>query len=473
MGVINRIWSLLGPGILLAATSVGASHLVLSPRAGMLFGPTLLWLVLAAHVLKYPAFEFGPRYALATGDSLLTGYARVPGPRRWALVVFALFTALQGVGVTVAVTSITAAVLVVSVGHLSLAAWGTVVVTVSLFLLVVGRFSAMEVINKLMMATLAVVTVVAFLARPAPPAAWTHLVLPTLPEGAIVLAAAMVGWLPTGIDVSIWHSLWALKVRARWERNSPEPNGPERNGPERNGPERNGPGETVIDEAARRRARQRALLRGGLLDMRAGYGLSFVLALCFLVLGMWVSGVLGGGMVSMWKSQGLTHAAAAPPDGANVAVAISHAYGTVLGRWIIPAFLITAFFGMFSTTYVVMDGFPRALAETMRLLSPTRRKDPAFWSAPYWILLGVVWLSVVLILWLWPKPVALITAAALMSLAVSPLYYALNYYCVTRHVKDPALAPGRFLRVLALAGILFVLAASGVCFYFMAAKLMG
>jgi Mn2+/Fe2+ NRAMP family transporter len=454
MGVINRIWSLLGPGILLAATSVGASHLVLSPRAGMLFGPTLLWLVLAAHVLKYPAFEFGPRYALATGDSLLTGYARVPGPRRWALVVFALFTTLQGVGVAVAVTSITAAVLVVSVGYLSLAGWGTVVATVSLILLVVGRFSAMEVINKLMMATLAVVTVVAFMARPAPPSAWTYMVLPTLPEGAIVLAAAMVGWLPTGIDVSVWHSLWALKVRARWDRA---------------GAREASTDEASTDEAARKRAR----LRSGLLDMRAGYGLSFVLALCFLVLGMYVSGVLGGGVVSMWKSQGLPHAAAAPPDGANVAVAISHAYGTVLGRWIIPAFLITAFFGMFSTTYVVMDGFPRALAETLRLLSPTRRDDPTFWSAPYWALLGVVWLSVVLILWLWPKPVALITAAALMSLAVSPLYYALNYYCVTRHVKDPTLAPGRPLRALALAGILFVFAASVVCVYFMVGKILG
>lgn len=452
MGVIRRIWSLLGPGILLAATSIGASHLVLSPRAGMLYGPTLLWLVLAAHVLKYPAFEFGPRYALATGESLLSGYARVPGPRRWALVVFAVFTALQGIGVAVAVTSITAAVLVVSVGQLSLPAWGTVVVTVSLILLVVGRFSAMEVINKLMMAALAVVTVVTFLARPAPASAWTHVVLPTLPEGAIVLAAAMVGWLPTGIDVSVWHSLWALKVRARWDPSRPG-------------------GETKadsLDEASRRRAQ----LRGGLLDMRSGYALSLMLAVCFLVLGMYVSGVLGGGMVSMWKAQQLAHAAAAPPDGANVAVAISQAYGTVLGRWIIPLFMITAFFGMFSTTYVVMDGFPRALAETLRLLSPRRRDDPAFWSTPYWALLAVVWFSVVLILWLWPKPVALITAAALLSLVVSPLYYALNYYCVTRHVKDPQLAPGRGLRWLALGGILFVLAASCVCVYFMVTKLL-
>ena len=75
----------LGPGFLLAATSIGASHLVMSPKAGSLFGWQLLWLVTATHLFKYHAFEAGPRYAAATGESLIAGYLRVPGPRGWAL----------------------------------------------------------------------------------------------------------------------------------------------------------------------------------------------------------------------------------------------------------------------------------------------------------------------------------------------------------------------------------------------------
>lgn len=70
------------------------------------------------------------------------------------------------------------------------------------------------------------------------------------------------------------------------------------------------------------------------------------------------------------------------------------------------------------------------------------------------------------ILALWPKPILLTTTAALLSLAVSPFYYALNNYCVTRHVQDPSLAPGKPLRVLAVAGILFVICASAACVYF-------
>lgn len=43
------------------------------------------------------------------------------------------------------------------------------------------------------------------------PEAWRHLVVPALPPGSIVLAAAILSWMPTGIDVSVWHSLWTVE----------------------------------------------------------------------------------------------------------------------------------------------------------------------------------------------------------------------------------------------------------------------
>lgn len=390
---------------------------MLVPRAGLLYGPALLWLVLAAHLFKYPAFEFGPRYALATGESLLAGYDRVPGPRHWALYVFVVFTALQGVGVALAVTSITAAVLCVSLGGLSFEWWGVAVVTASATLLVIGRFRAMEVLNKLMMAALTLVTVVTFLASPPEPVEWTHLVRPVLPEGSIILVAALIGWLPTGIDVSIWHSLWALRTRERWLALGHQGDGA-------NGSEAAG---------------SKALMGRGVLDMRAGYLLSLVLAVCFLFLGT---------QIPMGSSRGV--------DGAQVAVAISEAYAGVLGPWIVPAFMLTAFFAMFSTTYVVMDGFPRALGEAFRLLVPSRRSGPE-WAAPYFGLLAVVWLSVSgILLVVGKRPILLTTLAASLSLFVSPLYCVLNHYCVTRLIPDPSLRPALWLRWLSLGGALFV-----------------
>lgn len=59
---INQLKSL-GPGLLWAGAAIGVSHLVQSTRAGANYGFALLWALLLANIFKYPAFEFGPRYA--------------------------------------------------------------------------------------------------------------------------------------------------------------------------------------------------------------------------------------------------------------------------------------------------------------------------------------------------------------------------------------------------------------------------
>ena len=67
----------LGPGLLFAGAAIGVSHLVQSTKAGAEFGFGLLWALLLVHLFKYPFFQFGPRYATATDESLLDGYKRL------------------------------------------------------------------------------------------------------------------------------------------------------------------------------------------------------------------------------------------------------------------------------------------------------------------------------------------------------------------------------------------------------------
>ena len=420
----RTFWSSLGPGVLLAATSIGASHLVLAPRAGMVHGGALLWVVLVAHLIKYPAFDIGPRYAMATGESLLAGYAKVPGPGRWPLVLFVLFTLAQGVGVAVAVVSIAASVLTVGfgpefpgwwidLGLSPLAFWGIAVATVAYVLLVVGRYPGMDLINRVMMLVLAGLTLVAFAMKPPPAEAFAHLVLPVLPAGSVVLAVALLGWMPTGIDVSIWHSMWAQEKRGRWAA-------------------------CAVDGKA-----DKAFLTGkAMVDLKVGYGLSIFLGIVFYLLGTYLT------------------SAGKPPDGAGVAAAISEVYVDILGGWAFPLFMLACFFAMFSTCYIVLDGFPRSLAEALRLLSPKRRDQPGPWGAPYWIFLTAILVIVVPILILVPKPMMLTKIAAIMGFAVAPLYYGLNVYCASRFIEDPELRPRRSLLVSGWVGAGLMAAAS-------------
>ena len=66
--------SKLGPGLLFAGAAIGVSHLVQSTRAGADYGWGLIWALLLINLFKYPFFQYGPRYAQATGETLLDGY---------------------------------------------------------------------------------------------------------------------------------------------------------------------------------------------------------------------------------------------------------------------------------------------------------------------------------------------------------------------------------------------------------------
>lgn len=418
----------LGPGLVVAATAIGASHLVLAPTAGALFGYALLWVIPFAHLFKYPAFECGPRFAVATGTSLLEGYAMVPGPRRWALWVFLAGTVVQGVTVLAGVLGVAAAVAAAVVPGLPIPAWSLLLGLAVAGLLRSGGFDGLSALSKWMLLVLAAMTLVAFAARLPGPGFWEGLVVPRVPVASALLLGALLGWMPTGIDVAVWHSMWALERREEWAARAA------RLGRRRGAPAPRPAGDSPSSGPADGAPSPRRVMTVGLTDMRLGYGLSFLLGAMFVALG-----------AEVLRPAGLV------PEGAEVAITLAHLYTEVLGSWILPLFLLAAFFGMFSTAYGVLDGFPRAFAATAGLLLERARERRA---ALYWgFLLGSLTLAVAETALL-PDPVVLVTVAAVISFLLSSLLFALNHYCVTRLVPDPALRPGRALRLWSLSGIL-------------------
>jgi Mn2+/Fe2+ NRAMP family transporter len=411
-GVDRVRW--LGPGFVVAATAIGASHLVLAPTAGALFGYGLLWVIPFAHVIKYPAFEFGPRYAIATGAPLLDGYARMPGPRGWALWLFLAGTVIQGVTVLAGVLGVAAAVAASAIPAIPIPVWSLILGLVIAGLLGSGGFDGLAGLSKWMLLILSVMTAFAFFARPPGAGFLTGLVTPDIPIASVVLLAAVLGWMPTGIDVAVWHSMWALERRDEWAKRAAE----------------RLPGVSAT----------LGTFRVGRLDMRLGYSLSLLLAVMFVALG-----------AEVLQPAGLV------PQGAEVALTIGRLYTESLGAWILPLFMVAAFFGMFSTAYGVLDGFPRAFTETLTRLFPDaegagRRLYWGFLCAS----LGLAVAETLLV----PDPVVLVSIAAVVSFLLAPLLYGLNHFCVTRLIEDPELRPGPALRTWSWLGIACVTAAT-------------
>ncbi len=415
----------IGPGLVMAATAIGASHLVLAPTAGALFGFALLWVIPFSHIFKYPAFEFGPRYAVATDQSLLDGYGRVPGPAGWALWVFLAGTVVQGVTVLAGVIGVAAAVVAAVVPGVPLSLLSAALGVAAAGLLWSGGFDGLSALSKYMLGVLAVMTVLAFVAVPPGPSAARGLFVPAVPAGSVVLLAAILGWMPTGIDVSVWHSMWALQRRVEWRERARRQSALS-------------PSDIEGDEASGGRT-----LGVGLLDLRIGYALSFLLGILFVVLGAQVLRPIG-----------------AVPQGAGVAITIARLYTDVLGGWAYPFFLLAAFFGMFSSTYGVLDGFPRAFSETVRRIRSTAVTAPSGRDRLYWgFMLTSLALAVAENVWV-RNPVTLVTIAAVASFLLAPILYALNYYCVTRLIPQPSLRPSAPLRLWAVIGIACMAAAT-------------
>jgi Mn2+/Fe2+ NRAMP family transporter len=83
--------ALLAPGLLVAATGVGAGDLISASLAGANVGPVVVWAALLGAVLKWTVNEGTIRWQLATGSSLLEGWWQRLGPvMGWAFLLYFL-----------------------------------------------------------------------------------------------------------------------------------------------------------------------------------------------------------------------------------------------------------------------------------------------------------------------------------------------------------------------------------------------
>src|SRR5690606_41738795 len=77
-GGLPARWNIIGPGLVVAATGVGAADMVATLVAGSRYGYGLLWAVVLGVILKIVLVEGAGRYTLSTGKTIFEG-RRSPG----------------------------------------------------------------------------------------------------------------------------------------------------------------------------------------------------------------------------------------------------------------------------------------------------------------------------------------------------------------------------------------------------------
>ena len=388
----------LGPGLLFAGAAIGVSHLVQSTKAGAEFGFGLLWALLLVHLFKYPFFQFGPRYAAATGETLLDGYKKLGKPvlAAYYIINFATMFTIQA-----AVTIVTAGIASQLFGFTNdLVVWSVIIICISLFILIIGKYKLLDNLMKYIIILLTISTVIAVsvaLFDTKESFNFTQI----LPSGTIEITflIAFLGWMPAPLDISVWHSLWTLEK----------------------------------DKSIHLKTKPNQAI----FDFNIGYLGALFLGVCFVVLGALV----------MYNS-GETFS----NNGGVFASQLINLYTKNLGSFFYIFIAIAAFTTMFSTTITTLDASPRAMAKTTEILFNEKTKFN-YW---FWILFLAFGTFIILHFFL-SNMGLLVKIATVLSFLTAPFYAILNYILITGKHTPKEHRPNTYLKIISWLGIIFLI----------------
>jgi Mn2+/Fe2+ NRAMP family transporter len=183
-------WKAIGPGIVAAATGVGAGDLVATLAAGSKLGYTLLWAVLLGVLVKIALAEAVGRYHLATGSTLLRGWRSLGV---WTSWYFGVYIVLWGFSYGAAIMMASGLPLNALFPVLSVTQWGAVCALIGLLLAWLGGYVFIERVMTFLVGVMFISVVgVAFLLLPNVPSMLGGL-WPRLPAGSLIYTLGLLG----------------------------------------------------------------------------------------------------------------------------------------------------------------------------------------------------------------------------------------------------------------------------------------
>ena len=407
---IHWLKKTLGPGILFASTAIGVSHLVQSTRAGAKYGFGLLIFIIIANLFKYPFFEFASRYSNVKRVSIIEGYKTLS---IWILWSYLIITILSMFFITSAVGAVTAGFLQNLFNTENLKIYNHIILfSICGSILIFGQYKSLDSLIKLIGFTLLVTTILSFIFILFKGPIESNL-FPKISynDSNILFIIALMGWMPTAVDLSSWNSLWTLE-RMKLSNYSPKLS------------------ETVF-------------------EFNLGYISSAILSICFITLGAYL--MYGSGSEFSNNS-------------ALFANQVIQLYTASIGSWSYYIIAISSFSIMFGTCIAVFDGYARSASESIRLVKQNGIKD----NKVYKIIIGLLVFGSTLIIYLFgSKLKQLVDLATTISFLIAPFVAIANYTLVTKNFDKKA-RPKRWLQILAITGIVYLIGFCLIFIYFKA-----
>ncbi|MDX2437675.1 MAG: Nramp family divalent metal transporter [Acidobacteriota bacterium] len=315
-GRIGNVLRIIGPGLAIAATGVGAGDLLAAMFAGADFGMALLWVVVVGASLKFGLNEGVARWQLATGTTLLEGWCRHLGwPfKSYFLVYLVLWSFIVAAGLMSACGVAAHALWPV----LSITAWGVIHSLAALVLVALGRYGFFESIMKILIGLMTVTLLISVVLVGPDLGLLVRGLVPSLPPGSAAATLSLMG----GVGGSVTLLAYGYWIR---EKGWSDP----------------------------------SMLATVRIDLAVGYVLTGLFGVAILVL---AATVLSGGDGMPAGSSGLVAC------GDAIGEAAAARFGSAPGNAAGVVFLIGVWGAVFTSTLGVWNGVPYLFADFVNAL---------------------------------------------------------------------------------------------------------
>jgi Mn2+/Fe2+ NRAMP family transporter len=377
-------WRIVGPGLVVAATGIGAGDLVATLVAGSRFGYALLWAAVLGVVVKIALVEGAGRFSLATGRTIFEGWRQVG---RWAVVYFGVYVVVWGLSYGAAAMSSTGLALNALVPALDVRWWAMIAGVLGAALVWFGRYGFFEKLMAVLVGVMFVTVVGSAVATVPNLGEVVGGLVPRIPDGAVVYTLGLAGGVGGTITLAAYCYWLAEKgwTTPRWMR----------------------------------------VMR---IDNAAAYVVSGVFVIAMLVVG-----------AELLYSSGL---ALADGEGGLVELAdvLADRYGAFLGH----LFLVGFFASSFSSVLGVWHGVSLMFADFVATVRGVPAGDPRRGAGGRYYKAYVLWLTFPpMLLLLLDRPIALVVAygalgAFFMPFLAVTLLVLLNSRTVPRQWRNRA-----------------------------------
>lgn len=208
---MTRLFKIIGPGLLVAATGIGAGDLATASFAGSYLGTAVLWAAVVGAFLKFVITEGLARWQFATGTTLLEGVVQHLGrPVAWVFLAYLLLWSFFVGSALISACGVTlhALIPVFEDPERGKVVFGLGASLLGLGMVLAGGYALFETVMKVCIAFMSVtVLVTAAVLWPGTAEIVRGLVIPTLPAEGLDWTLALMGGIGGTVTV-LCYGYW-------------------------------------------------------------------------------------------------------------------------------------------------------------------------------------------------------------------------------------------------------------------------